>query len=76
MITIEHKQTPTYDLKINDIMDGRAYESQHGLIYIGNAISFHDRQSQSKAFSICGNSLLYKDDGGAVREVNLRIIVE
>lgn len=67
-ITIIPSQTTAYTLTADDIRDGRAYESEHGVIIIGNAYS------QIRGFSICGGVVAFKDVKELrYREINLEI---
>lgn len=69
-VTIIPSQISAYTLTPDDIRDGRAYESEHGAIVIGNAIA------GIRGFSICGGVVAFKDQKeGRYREINLEIRV-
>lgn len=69
-IVIVQKDKPVYCLSACDIQDGRAYESDEGLIFIGNSYE------NVRAYSVDGGSVISKQNTSALfREVNLQISV-
>lgn len=61
---------PKFDLKVADLMDGEAYESRSGDIYIGN------RFGSVVAFSVDGYSVIFSDDSSTTfRAIRMEINV-
>ena len=69
-ITVINSDPVTYSLTASDIRDGRAYQADHGTIYIGNSFG------EICAYSICGSAVVFKTgDNTRFRERNLEIRV-
>ena len=69
-IIIEQAKAPKYNLSINDVRDGRAYEMETGEIIIGNKIG------EWIAFGLNGDSVWDEEARQNLREITLRCIVE
>ena len=60
-----------FNLGVDDILQGNAYEDEAGRIFIGNFCGNYS------AFSVCGNYYLRDtDENTRLREVDLEIIVK
>lgn len=69
-VTIIPKSNNLYPLKKEDLVDGHAYKSDSGSIYICN------RFGNYIAFSICGKSVILMDSihkKASFKEINLEI---
>lgn len=60
-----------FNLGVENILEGNAYEDEAGRVFIGNFCGNYS------AFSVCGNYCLRDDDESTrLREVDLEIIVK
>ena len=67
-ITVIYDSIRAASLTADDILDGHAYECEStDIIYIGNSFG------EVRAYSICGNAVLFKTDTNRFREINLEI---
>ena len=73
MINVIRQEAPVFALSATDMEDGCAYESEHGIIYIGNTITV--RSERIKGFSICGALIVWDLDTTAFRPIDLEIRV-
>lgn len=69
-ITINTAPQAKFNLQVDDLMDGEAYESRSGDIYIGN------RVGGIAAFSVDGQHVIFSDDSSTTfRAIRMEINV-
>lgn len=69
MIEVIKVNRPKYDLRAEQMESGRAYECEHGDIYICNPYE------DIIAFSVCGSLIVLRDVVTRYREVDMTIQV-